>query len=82
MRLGNTTDSPDVGDLVLSTLCPVLVKVVSDGMRQYATGVQVFGRVQLTVWKIVEASGELGMSPYLILFNRPHLSGLFTNQHT
>ncbi|XP_060081907.1 uncharacterized protein LOC132561195 [Ylistrum balloti] len=62
LRLGSTADSPEVGELVLSTLCSVLTRVVSDGMKPYLAGVQVFGRVQVTVWKVAEASGEQG--PY------------------
>ncbi|XP_069103024.1 uncharacterized protein [Argopecten irradians] len=62
LRLGSTADSPEVGDLVLTTLCSVLTRVVSDGMKPYLAGVQVFGRVQITVWKVAEASGEQG--PY------------------
>ncbi|XP_033725503.1 LOW QUALITY PROTEIN: uncharacterized protein LOC117315427 [Pecten maximus] len=62
LRLGSTADSPEVGDLVLSTLCSVLTRVVSDGMKPYLAGVQVFGRVQVTVWKVAEGSGEQG--PY------------------
>ncbi|XP_021354540.1 uncharacterized protein LOC110451029 isoform X2 [Mizuhopecten yessoensis] len=62
LRLGSTADSPEVGDLVLSTLCSVLTRVVSDGMKPYLAGVQVFGRVQVTVWKVTEASAEQG--PY------------------
>lgn len=60
LRLGSSADTPEIGELVLSTLCPAVYKVVSDGLKTYLAGVQVFGRVQVTIWKLTEASAEQG----------------------
>lgn len=60
LRLGNAADTPQIGDLVLSTLCPALSHVISNGMKHHLAGFQMFGRVQVTIWKVVEASVEAG----------------------
>ena len=60
LRLGNGADTPLVGDLVLSTLCPALSHIISNGMKPHLAGFQMFGRVQVTIWKVVEASVETG----------------------
>ncbi|KAJ8307633.1 hypothetical protein KUTeg_014824 [Tegillarca granosa] len=62
LRLGNSADTPEVGELVLTKLCPLIGQVLSDGLKPYVTGVHMFGRVKVTVWKVAEASAELG--PY------------------
>ena len=68
LRLGNTADTPKIGDLVLSTLCPALAHIISNGMKHHLAGFQMFGRVQVTIWKVVEASVEAGN---FIIFPRP-----------
>ncbi|KAL5020513.1 hypothetical protein ScPMuIL_003405 [Solemya velum] len=62
LRLGSTADTPEVGDLVLTHLCLSVAQVVGDGLKPYLDGVHVFGRVQITLWKVAEASAEL--NPY------------------
>ncbi|XP_052096540.1 uncharacterized protein LOC127731744 isoform X2 [Mytilus californianus] len=62
LRLGSSADTPDIGDLALSRLCPAIYRVINDGLKPHLTGVQVFGRVQVTAWKLAEASVEQG--PY------------------
>lgn len=61
LRLGNSADTPEVGELVLTKLCPLIGQVLSDGLKPYVTGVHMFGRVKVTVWKVAEASAELGL---------------------
>jgi len=39
--------------------------VINDGLKSHLTGVQVFGRVQVTSWKLAEASVEQGMKKRL-----------------
>ena len=58
-------DTPKIGDLVLSTLCPALAHVISNGMKHHLVGFQMFGRVQVTIWKVVEASVETGNQFYI-----------------
>ncbi|KAJ8307629.1 LOW QUALITY PROTEIN: hypothetical protein KUTeg_014820 [Tegillarca granosa] len=61
-QLDRKRDTPEVGELVLTKLCPLIGQVLSDGLKPYVTGVHMFGRVKVTVWKVAEASAELG--PY------------------
>ncbi|KAK3577364.1 hypothetical protein CHS0354_008460 [Potamilus streckersoni] len=60
LRLGNTAECPEIGDIVLTKLCPAVSEIIADGMKSYLPGLHMFGRVQVTVWKIVEASLEIG----------------------
>lgn len=60
IRLGNSTETPIVGDIVHNQLCPVVRKVISDGLRPYMTGFHVFGKIHVSVWKVAEESAELG----------------------
>lgn len=56
-------DTPEVGHLVLSQLCPAIARIISDGLKPYMSGLHVFGRIQVTVWRVAEVSAELGESP-------------------
>ncbi|XP_048749934.2 uncharacterized protein LOC125661855 isoform X1 [Ostrea edulis] len=62
LRLGSSADTSEIGDLVLNRLCPVLNRVVGDGLKPFLNGFQMFGRVNVTVWKVAEISAEQG--PY------------------
>ncbi|XP_064595899.1 uncharacterized protein LOC135462604 [Liolophura sinensis] len=62
LRLGNSVDTPEVGHLVLSQLCPAIARIISDGLKPYMSGLHVFGRIQVTVWRVAEVSAELGPS--------------------
>ncbi|KAL3885334.1 hypothetical protein ACJMK2_025405 [Sinanodonta woodiana] len=61
LRLGNTAECPEIGDIVLTKLSPAVSEIIADGMKSYLPGLHMFGRVQVTVWKIVEASIEIGV---------------------
>lgn len=60
LRLGSSADTPEIGDLVLSRLCPTLSQVVGNGLKPFLNGFQMFGRVNVTVWKVAEISAEQG----------------------
>ncbi|XP_061180531.1 uncharacterized protein LOC133189134 [Saccostrea echinata] len=62
LRLGSSADTPEIGDLILNRLCPALNQVVGDGLKPFLNGFQMFGRVNITVWKVAEISAEQG--PY------------------
>ncbi|XP_060551095.1 uncharacterized protein LOC132712696 isoform X2 [Ruditapes philippinarum] len=59
LRLGNTTETPELGEIVLTRLCTALSAVLGDGLKHHLAGFQMFGSVQITVWKVVEASVEI-----------------------
>ncbi|XP_045185208.2 uncharacterized protein LOC123543184 isoform X2 [Mercenaria mercenaria] len=59
LRLGNTSETPVLGEIVLTRLCTALTAVLGDGLKHHLAGFQVFGSVQITVWKVVEASVEI-----------------------
>ncbi|KAH9490679.1 hypothetical protein Btru_032752 [Bulinus truncatus] len=62
LRLGSSLDSPEVAALVYCELCPAVERVVAHGMRDFETGVHLFGKVKLTPWRVAEMTAELG--PY------------------
>ena len=62
LRLGNTMETPVLGDIVITRLCTALTAVLGDGLKHHLAGFQMFGSVQVTVWKVVEASVEIGKS--------------------
>nr|XP_022307094.1 uncharacterized protein LOC111113269 isoform X2 [Crassostrea virginica] len=62
LRLGSSADTREIGDLVLNRLCPALNQVVGNGLKPFLNGFQMFGRVNVTVWKVAEISAEQG--PY------------------
>ncbi|XP_052785578.1 uncharacterized protein LOC128221157 isoform X2 [Mya arenaria] len=59
LRLGNTTETPVLGDIVITRLCTAITAVLQDGLKHHLAGFQMFGSVQVTVWKVVEASVEI-----------------------
>lgn len=60
LRLGSSIETPEIGELVLSQLCPAVAQVINDGLKPYESGLHVFGRVHITVWRVAEASAEPG----------------------
>jgi hypothetical protein len=56
--LGDSSHTPACAHLVLSTLCPALYAVLSDGLRP--TLDTAFGSIQNSVWQVVEASAQQG----------------------
>ncbi|XP_070178659.1 uncharacterized protein [Littorina saxatilis] len=62
MRLGSTHETAEVGALVVTNLCPAIERVVRDGMKPCMTGLHIFGKIQLSPWRVTESSAELG--PY------------------
>lgn len=84
LRLGSSIETPEIGELVLSQLCSAVAQVINDGLKPYESGLHVFGRVHITVWRVAEASAEPGPSTRAIcdivkeLKNRPTL---VSNKH-
>ncbi|XP_063001837.1 AP-4 complex accessory subunit RUSC1 isoform X1 [Elgaria multicarinata webbii] len=58
-QLGDSRLSPDVGYLVLSTLCPALRALVSDGLKPFQKDV-ITGQRPSSPWSVVEASAKPG----------------------
>lgn len=65
LRLGSSVDSPEVAALVYCELCPAVERVVAHGMRDFESGVHLFGKVKLSPWRVAEMTAELGY--YLVL---------------
>ncbi|XP_076438643.1 uncharacterized protein LOC143277640 [Babylonia areolata] len=62
VRLGSAQETPVVGSLIVTSLCPAIERVVRDGMKSCLTGLHIFGKVQLSPWRVAESSAEIG--PY------------------
>ncbi|KAJ7307361.1 hypothetical protein JRQ81_009373 [Phrynocephalus forsythii] len=60
-QLGDSRISPDVGYLVLNTLCPALRALVSDGLKPFQKDV-ITGQRPSSAWSVVEASAKPGPS--------------------
>ncbi|XP_053133851.1 AP-4 complex accessory subunit RUSC1 isoform X2 [Hemicordylus capensis] len=58
-QLGDSRLSPDVGYLVLSTLCPALRALVGDGLKPFQKDV-ITGQRPSSPWSVVEASAKPG----------------------
>lgn len=61
-QLGDSRLSPDVGHLVLTTLCPALHALVADGLKPFRKDL-ITGQRRSSPWSVVEASvkpGEAG----------------------
>uniref|UniRef100_A0A803THG8 RUN domain-containing protein n=1 Tax=Anolis carolinensis TaxID=28377 RepID=A0A803THG8_ANOCA len=56
-QLGDSRLSPDVGYLVLSTLCPALWALVGDGLKPFQKDV-ITGQRPSSPWSVVEASAK------------------------
>jgi len=57
-RLGDSTSSPAVAEVVLGWLCPALYAVLSDGLLPSISSA--FGDISNSVWQVVEASAQQG----------------------
>ncbi|KFQ32739.1 RUN and SH3 domain-containing protein 1, partial [Merops nubicus] len=58
-QLGDSRLSPDVGYLLLHTLCPVLYALVEDGLKPFQKDV-ITGQRKNSPWSVVEASVKTG----------------------
>uniref|UniRef100_A0A8D2KWE9 RUN domain-containing protein n=1 Tax=Varanus komodoensis TaxID=61221 RepID=A0A8D2KWE9_VARKO len=56
-QLGDSRLSPDVGYLILNTLCPALRALVSDGLKPFQKDV-ITGQRPSSPWSVVEASAK------------------------
>ncbi|KAM9686543.1 AP-4 complex accessory subunit RUSC1 isoform 2-T2 [Trichechus inunguis] len=61
MALGDSRLSPDVGHLVLTTLCPALHALVADGLKPFRKDL-ITGQRRSSPWSVVEASVKPGSS--------------------
>ncbi|XP_059001577.1 AP-4 complex accessory subunit RUSC1 isoform X2 [Mustela lutreola] len=60
-QLGDSRLSPDVGHLVLTTLCPALHALVADGLKPFRKDL-ITGQRRSSPWSVVEASMKPGAS--------------------
>uniref|UniRef100_A0A7N5P605 RUN and SH3 domain containing 1 n=1 Tax=Ailuropoda melanoleuca TaxID=9646 RepID=A0A7N5P605_AILME len=60
-QLGDSRLSPDVGHLVLTTLCPALHALVADGLKPFRKDL-ITGQRRSSPWSVVEASVKPGPS--------------------
>ncbi|XP_029436938.1 RUN and SH3 domain-containing protein 1 isoform X1 [Rhinatrema bivittatum] len=60
-QLGDSRLTPEVGHLLLNTLCPALYTLVGDGLKPFRSDV-IVGRRKMNPWSVVEASVKLGPS--------------------
>ncbi|XP_069074556.1 AP-4 complex accessory subunit RUSC1 isoform X3 [Pleurodeles waltl] len=58
-QLGDSWLSPEVGHLILNTLCPALYALVGDGLKPFQKDV-IVGRRRTSPWTVVEASVKPG----------------------
>lgn len=58
-QLGDSRLSPDVGYLLLHTLCPALYALVEDGLKPFQKDV-ITGQRKNSPWSVVEASVKAG----------------------
>nr|XP_004667312.2 RUN and SH3 domain-containing protein 1 isoform X1 [Jaculus jaculus] len=58
-QLGDSRLSPDVGHLVLTTLCPALHALVADGLKPFRKDL-ITGQRRSSPWNVVEASVKPG----------------------
>nr|KAG5689181.1 hypothetical protein BaRGS_004015 [Batillaria attramentaria] len=67
VRLGSAEETPEVGAIVVTSLCPAIERVVRDGMKPFLTGLHIFGKIHLSPWRMAESSAEIG--PYTRAIN-------------
>uniref|UniRef100_A0A670JRC0 RUN domain-containing protein n=1 Tax=Podarcis muralis TaxID=64176 RepID=A0A670JRC0_PODMU len=58
-QLGDSRLSPDIGYVVLTTLCPALRALVGDGLKPFQKDV-ITGQRPSSPWSVVEASAKPG----------------------
>ncbi|XP_010081346.1 PREDICTED: RUN and SH3 domain-containing protein 1, partial [Pterocles gutturalis] len=74
-QLGDSRLSPDVGYLLLHTLCPALHTVVEDGLKPFQKDV-ITGQRRNSPWSVVEASVKTGPSACSLHSLCWHVAGL------
>uniref|UniRef100_A0A8C3U8V5 RUN domain-containing protein n=1 Tax=Catharus ustulatus TaxID=91951 RepID=A0A8C3U8V5_CATUS len=73
-QLGDSRLNPDVGYLLLHTLCPALYALVEDGLKPFQKDV-ITGQRRNSPWSVVEASVKTARSA-LGRPAQPHLAGI------
>ncbi|XP_064898981.1 AP-4 complex accessory subunit RUSC1 isoform X2 [Columba livia] len=74
-QLGDSRLSPDVGHLLLRTLCPALYAVVEDGLKPFQKDV-ITGQRRNSPWSVVEASVKTGSTTRSLHALCWHVAGL------
>ncbi|XP_030329586.1 RUN and SH3 domain-containing protein 1 isoform X2 [Strigops habroptila] len=74
-QLGDSRLSPDVGYLLLHTLCPALYALVEDGLKPFQKDV-ITGQRRNSPWSVVEASVKTGHSARCFHLLCWHVAGL------
>ncbi|XP_062454063.1 AP-4 complex accessory subunit RUSC1 isoform X2 [Rhea pennata] len=74
-QLGDSWLSPDVGYLLLHTLCPALYSLVEDGLKPFQKDV-ITGQRKNSPWSVVEASVKPGPSTHCLYSLCWHVSRL------
>ncbi|XP_025081046.1 uncharacterized protein LOC112556346 isoform X2 [Pomacea canaliculata] len=67
VRLGSFQETPAIGALVVTMLCPAIEQVVHDGLKSFLTGFHIFGKIHISTWRVAESSAEIG--PYTRAIN-------------
>uniref|UniRef100_A0A8C3K2Q4 RUN and SH3 domain containing 1 n=1 Tax=Calidris pygmaea TaxID=425635 RepID=A0A8C3K2Q4_9CHAR len=74
-QLGDSRFSPDVGYLLLHTLCPALYALVEDGLKPFQKDV-ITGQRKTSPWSVVEASVKTGPNTRSLHSLCWHVAGL------
>ncbi|KFQ14891.1 RUN and SH3 domain-containing protein 1, partial [Leptosomus discolor] len=74
-QLGDSRLSPDVGYLLLHTLCPALYALVEDGLKPFQKDV-ITGQRKSSPWSVVEASVKTGPNTRSLQSLCWHVAGL------
>ncbi|KFP69530.1 RUN and SH3 domain-containing protein 1, partial [Acanthisitta chloris] len=74
-QLGDSRLSPDVGYLLLHTLCPALYALVEDGLKPFQKDV-ITGQRKTSPWSVVEASVKTGPNTRSLQTLCWHVAGL------
>ncbi|KAM6309522.1 AP-4 complex accessory subunit RUSC1 [Podargus strigoides] len=74
-QLGDSRLSPDVGYLLLHTLCPALYALVEDGLKPFQKDV-ITGQRKNSPWSVVEASVKTGSNTRALHSLCWHVAGL------
>ncbi|RLV86619.1 hypothetical protein DV515_00015865 [Chloebia gouldiae] len=74
-QLGDSRLNPDVGYLLLHTLCPALYALVEDGLKPFQKDV-ITGQRKNSPWSVVEASVKTGPNTRSLHSLCWHVAGL------
>lgn len=58
--MGSFQETPAIGALVVTMLCPAIEQVVHDGLKSFLTGFHIFGKIHISTWRVAESSAEIG----------------------